>query len=131
MPRYFTVLILLGLAATSQAYAGCPCTGSTRLNQTQIQSELNGNTVCAIFGSERWQEWHSGGSILELGNDPNGEVAGTWSVAGNGPNATVVYNYGTGGTYSYSVCKNADSSFDFCGDRLITNASVKPGKGGC
>lgn len=134
MPRYFTVFMLLGLAAASQAYAACPCTGNTRLNQNEIPTELNGNTVCAILGNERWQEWHSGNTIFELGNNANGENIGTWSVAGNGANATVVYNYGTGGTYTYSVCKQGQS-FDFCGaafgGRDITNASVKLGKGGC
>ena len=100
MPRNFILFIMLGLAAISQTYAACPCTGQTRLNETQINNLLNNSTVCAILGNERWQEWHSGGRIYELGNNSNGEDVGGWSVVGNGNNATVSYNYGTGGIYS-------------------------------
>lgn len=142
MSRNLIAFMLLGFAAASQVHAVCPissCTGQqgTSLNQTQISNLLNGNTVCAILGNERWQEWHSGSSVLELGNDANGEVVGTWSTSGAGASATVVYSYGTGGSggvYTYSVCQQG-SNYDFCGaafgGRDVTNALVKTGKGGC
>lgn len=134
MLRNFITSSVLGLFVVTQAYAVCPCTEQNRLNQTQIGSLLTGNTVCAILGNERWQEWHSGANIMELGNNANGENVGTWSVSGQGANATVVYNYGTGGSYTYSVCQQG-ANYDFCGaafgGRDVTNASVKTGKGGC
>lgn len=134
MPRNFIVFILLGLTAVSQAKADCPCTVGVPLDQSQITSLLNGNTVCAILGSERWQEWHSGGAVFELGNNAAGDNVGTWSTS---PDATVTYSYGTGGsggTYKYSVCQQGQN-YDFCGatfgGKNVTNALVKPGKGGC
>lgn len=137
MPRNFFAFILLGVAVTSQAYAVCPCTGGARLNQTQITTLLNGNTVCAVLGNERWQEWHSGGKVFELGDNSNGDDVGTWATSGTGASAAVVYSYGTGGSggvYTYSVCQQGQN-YDFCGasngGRDVTNASVKTGKGGC
>jgi hypothetical protein len=130
MSRNLIVSILLGLAASSQAHAACPCPAADVLRPGELTTLLNGNTVCAIFGSERWQEWHSGSAILELGNNPAGENVGSWTTSDNGSNTKVVYNYGTGGTFSYSVCQQG-SNYDFCGAKNVTNASVKPGKGGC
>lgn len=138
MPRNFVVSILLGIAVTSQANADCPCIAGVPLSETDISTLLNGNTVCAILNTERWQEWHSGGRVWELGNNPNGEDVGTWVTPLNA--GTVVYSYGaggSGGTYTYSVCRQGTTTFtyDFCGaafgGRNVTNASVKPGKGGC
>ncbi|UCV17374.1 hypothetical protein [Ferribacterium limneticum] len=100
------------------------------MSDTQISSLLGGNTVCAILGSEQWQEWHNGGSIYELGNNSNGENVGTWSVSGTEANAMVSYNYGTGGSYSYVVC-DQNPLYHFCGAKNVTGASVKTGKGGC
>lgn len=131
MPRYLTVLfILLGLASTSQAQQSCPCGGGSRMTDTQISNLLGSNTVCAIVGNERWQEWHNGNAIYELGNNANGENVGTWSVIGTGDTALVNYNYGTGGAYSYVVC-DQNPLYHFCGAKNVTNALVKSGKGGC
>lgn len=134
MSRNLIVSILLGLVFTSQANADCPCTTGVPLNQTEISTLLNGNTVCAILGNDRWQEWHNGSDVSELGNNASGEVVGTWSAS---PNNTVIYSYGSGGsggTYTYSVCQQG-TNYDFCGaafgGRNVTNALVKPGKGGC
>lgn len=137
MPRIFiTLILLLGFAATAQAQVACPCGGGTRMDATQINSTLNGNTVCAILGAERWQEWHNGSAIFELGNNPpGGENVGTWSVAGTDANdSTVTYNYGSGGSYPYSMCVEGATppfSYHFCGAKIITNATVQPGQGGC
>lgn len=135
MPRNFILFLLLGLAAISEAYATCPCTGQTRLDSAGINGLLNGNTVCAIVGNEKWQEYHSGGRVFELGNVSGGEDVGGWSVSANanGNNATVTYDYGTGGSYTYSVCQaSAGAPVDFCGTiRDVTNASVISGKVGC
>lgn len=136
MPRNLLVLILMGLATTSQAQVSCPCGGGTRMSDTQISNILGGNTVCAILISERWQEYHTGnststsGDVLELGDNPNGEAVGGWSVSGPVENATVTYNYGTGGSYTYAVC-DQNPNYHFCGIKNVTNALVKPGKGGC
>ncbi len=97
------------------------------MSDAEISSQLGGNTVCAVLGNEQWQEWHNGGTIWELGNKVGGEEVGTWSVSG-GTDGTVTYNYGTGGTYMYAVCKQGQN-FHFCGLKNVTNATVKSGKG--
>lgn len=150
MSRNFIGYILLGIVAISQAFAACPCTGGARLNETQLTNLLTtgdpngtgsaGATVCAIVGSDRWQEYHGGSRVLELGDNSSGEDVGGWSINGSGNNAAVTYSYGTsgsGGIYTYSVCQ-AGPLYDFCSvsaspgpGRDVTNASVKTGKGGC
>jgi hypothetical protein len=56
-----------------------------------------------------------------LGSDPGG--------------ARVRYDYGTGGAYTYAVCREGASTYHFCGSnfggRNITNASIQAGQVGC
>lgn len=139
MPRNLAVSILLGFVSVIEAYAGCPCVApGVSLDQAQITTLLDNSTVCAVVGPDRWQEWHSGGRVYELGNNSSGEDVGAWSTSVSGETATVTYSYGTGGSggiYTYSVCQQG-ASYDFCGaafgGRNVTNASVNAQtKGGC
>lgn len=139
MLRNFIVIIMLGTATTFQAIADCTC-NTGFLSASQINSDLDNGTVCAILGGERWQEYHSGGHVYELGDNANGDDVGTWSVvpASAASEAQVVYSYGAGGSggiYKYKVCKQGNN-YDFCGaafgGRDVTNASVNRNrKGGC
>ncbi|MFZ2974485.1 MAG: hypothetical protein WA049_17785 [Ferribacterium limneticum] len=110
------------------------------MNETQINDALGGKTVCARIGTtnenERWQEFHAvtpiglTGVLSELGNSPSGEVVGTWRISGTGVSAQVIYDYGTGGTYAYSVCQQA-SDIHFCGATNVTNATTIIGSVPC
>ena len=119
-PSALANTVLLGcLALSGHAMAGC--TTGTAINQTMLATVVSGNTVCAARTPDRWQEYHRvGGDLIDykLGPantiDPS-EKVGTWSITGTGSNATVVYNYGAGGTYSYSVRSNGGLSYSFCG----------------
>ena len=136
MLRSLVMVGFLGVAATGSAVAQniCPCVGgsATLLGQSAVNTALSGNTVCAVLGSERWQEWHNGASIFELGeNFANPDLAGSWSTSSAGE---VTYNYGSGGTYTYAMCQDG-SDFHFCGavfgGRNVLNATLRTGKASC
>ncbi|MBK9363227.1 MAG: hypothetical protein IPM99_20055 [Rubrivivax sp.] len=133
--RWWIVLGIGVVMAGNAAAQACPCAGGNRLNQGQISSLLAGNTVCAVLGSDRWQEWHNGASFFELGeNFATPDLAGTWSVVGTGSNATVSYAYAGGSTWAYNVCQDG-ANVHFCtataGGRNVTNATVRAGKASC
>lgn len=134
--------IVVGAAAlvlSGGAFAqACTCAGGTRMNQTQLAAALVGKTICAVAGSDRWQEFHSGsgttGPLIELGNTVGGLTVGTWTIDGTGGGTTMRYVYGaggSGGTYSYEVCQQG-SLVHFCSAlRNITNVSVVASNGPC
>lgn len=131
-------LLVVGLAfltcvgsAFAQTQTACPCAGGDRLDAASIATALGGNTVCAVLGTDRWQEYHDGSNVVELGNTPGGETVGSWSTSGTVPgDSQVTYNYGGGGSYSYSVCREL-AEFHFCGARNVTNATIRTGKTPC
>lgn len=135
MARKWLVVGAVTLAFAAGAWAqACPCAGGTRMNQTQLSAALAGKTVCAVLGSDRWQEYHSGsgntGPLRELGNTSGGENVGTWSIVGSGASTQMSYAYTGGNTYAYTVCSEG-SNVHFCGLRNITNATVQPGSASC
>lgn len=122
-------LLAIGTAGTAVAQTACPCAGGTFQPRANIVTLLGGKTVCAVLGNEAWQEVHTGttaagGTLSDLkGTATPQEVVGSWSVVGTGATSRVRYNYGTGGTYDYSVCTEGNA-VHFCGTRNITNARV-------
>ena len=80
-------------------------------------SVLAGKSIDASGGGENWKESHCGsgasGELWKVGAgstvDPAAEI-GTWSVAGN----DVTYDYGTGGTYTWTLHKNSSDTYFFC-----------------
>ena len=80
---------------------------------------LQGKTVCAVLGSDRWQEFHDGtspgpGALFDWKEGPNHPVdprkqVGTWSIAsvtvGNNVREQVTYSYTGGSSYTYRVCQ--------------------------
>ena len=136
MLRNVLIVCNLSLLVSGSVFAqvACSCAGGERLNDGQIVSALGGKTACAVLGTESWKEFHSGnsvagGSLIETGRTPN-EGVGSWSVIGNGANATISYNYGSGGTYAYEVCTQG-ANIHFCGAKNITNVTINNGQGGC
>lgn len=128
-------ILALGATGSALAQTACPCAGGTFQPRASIVNLLGGKTVCAVLGSEAWQEVHTGttaagGQLADLkGTATAQEVVGSWSVVGTGANSRVRYNYGSGGTYDYAVCTEG-TSVHFCGARNITNARVING-GAC
>ena len=126
--------ILGCLLLSGEAMAAC--TGPS-LNQTQLGSTLTGNTICAIRNSDRWQELHqAGGALIDYKRGPGdpvdpSETVGNWSIAGTGANATVVYNYGSGGTFAFQVFPNGGNSYSFCVGLTDLPATIKTGGGAC
>lgn len=129
-----STLVLGCLWLSSEAIAGC---SSAPLNQSQLLVVLSNNTVCAVRGSDRWQELHqSGGALIDYKLGPGhpvdpSETVGSWSIVGTGANATVVYNYGSGGTYTYKVYPNGGNNYSFCVGATELLATVKTGGGTC
>lgn len=99
---------------------------------TDPASALQGKTVCATLGTERWHEFHApGGNLIAYKKGPSDKVdpsksVGSWSVSGH----TVTYNYGAGGTFTYRLHDNRGGSYTFCGPRNI-DALVRTGQVAC
>ena len=118
-------------------HATAACTGPA-LNQADLNAAVSGNTVCAVRSSERWQEFHQrGGSLIDYKRGPTSrtdpsQAVGSWSVTANpaGNSANIVYNYGTGGSFTYSVRGNGGASYSFCGVQSF-DVTIRTGQGAC
>jgi hypothetical protein len=135
---------LLVAAVCGQAFAACD--NASRLNAAQIGALLAGNTVCVPAINTvpmTWQELHSGGAtggtLIDFkrgvghATDPS-ETVGTWTVNGTGVgNSTVTHNYGTGGSYTYTVHGTGavNSNHSFCAGATEIVGRVKSGGGAC
>jgi hypothetical protein len=135
-------LAMLGVPAAAQQ--NCSCGGGARLTEAEIGALLFNKTVCAKLGTDAWQEFHngsvSGGRVIDYKLGPNDKVdpskdMGSWQpTGGNGAQARVTYNYGSGGSYAYEVCRNG-ATVHFCGSqyggRNILGATLKDGQQSC
>lgn len=105
--KFFTVLCLAVPWVASAACQGSPVAASA----------LEGKTVCVTKGNDRFQEYHqAGGDLIDykLGPPRAGNVdpmkkVGTWRADGT----NVIYNYGAGGIFTYSVFRSGNSS-NYC-----------------
>lgn len=126
---------VLGVVGSGQALAACPA--NSTMNHTELNSTFPGNTVCAVRGSNRWQEFHQAdGALVDWKKGPADPVdptkqVGSWSVNGTGANARMVYNYGSGGTYTYRVVSNGGGLYSFCNGDEVHDATVRPGQQSC
>lgn len=132
-----SLLLVLG---AQQVAAGCvdgQVTGSTSL-----ESLLGNQTVCGTGvgtnAGKSWQEWHqAGGTLTEYAKGPSDPVdpthdVGDWSVAGDGTDTVVTYDYDGGGSYSLKVFDNGDASYSFCdGGTETVRVTLKAGQGAC
>ena len=127
-------LLALAFGGAAQAQSTCSCAAGARTaSAAALSSLVTGKMVCAMVGSEAWQEWHNAGSLTDykMGpgdkNDPS-TVVGSYVV--NADN-TISYTYDAS-TYRYEVCTTAGGSYAFCGaqfgGRDILNAHIG-GKG--
>ena len=132
------VLISLGsVGLAGQAAAAC-ASPSTRLSQGQLATLVGGKTVCVPNGAEwKWQEQHMGttsGSLIDYKRGPGhavdpSETVGSWSLSNTAGNATIAHNYGSGGTFTYSVWDNGNATYSFCSAAPEIVATVKAGLG--
>ena len=140
--KTFVLASTMALALVS-GEAMAVCSGGTRLDAGQITALLTNNTVCvpaATVPDMTWQELHSsGGNLIDYKRgaghpvDPT-ETVGTWSVSGTGVgNSFVTHNYGSGGSYTYSVFGTGvvGTSHSFCGSGPEIFARVKSLGGAC
>lgn len=103
---------LIAVPNLALAQASCPAgtipfaaTGQT------VTLALTGNTMCAVRGSDRWQELHRADfALIDYKRGPGHPVdpteqVGTWTS--NDAASTVTHNYGTGGVFTWLVCRPA------------------------
>ncbi len=141
-------LLVTGLGLTMMSLAGqslAACTDATRINSAPvIVALLAGKTVCVpavTIPDMTWQELHqgataAGGALVDYKRGPGhaidpSEPVGTWSVdTSNGGNQPrVIHNYGTGGTYTYSVHNNGNNTYSFCSAQPEVIAAIRVGPG--
>lgn len=135
--KTFVLASTMALALVS-GEAMAVCSGNSRLNATQLGTVLTNNTVCVANGTGwEWQELHAGnGNLVDYKRGPGhaidpSETVGSWSVNGTGNGATVRHNYGSGGSYDYSVFDNGNGTHSFCSSRPEIVGRVKSGGGPC
>ncbi|MDO8959793.1 MAG: hypothetical protein Q7U85_08680 [Rhodocyclaceae bacterium] len=115
--------LLLGLG---NAYAQCTNNPPNYTKVASLSTVLAGKVV---YVPNQWQESHCpGGQLWDYkrgpghATDPTSQV-GTWSVSTNGQEVT--YNYGSGGSYTFTVYKNNSSNtYDFCGSSNVIGATI-------
>jgi hypothetical protein len=140
----FGVLLVVGFAEGAVA----ACGGGTRVNGNDaVANLLRGKTVCHRTPGNpdwNWQEYHNPNKTLtdyKRGPfDPvdHSEDVGNWSTENLGTvqnrDEVVIYDYGTGGKYSYRIY-NQGGTYDFCavqsGGTDVTGATLVEGNGGC
>ena len=131
-------IVLAGVAG--EAAAACVAGGGvTAVTGTaNLTTLLSEKTVCvkdSTGSGWEWQEEHRGGPTTgelwdyKLGKDPIDptEKVGSWTVSRSGVN----HNYGSGGTYNYTVFNNGNRTYSFCAGRRDIVATIKDGRGPC
>ncbi|CAG9933390.1 hypothetical protein [Candidatus Nitrotoga arctica] len=120
MKRLMVTSIVLFAGISGKAMA-LDCQGNSQLKDPALIADaISNKTVCAMLGSQKWQEFHgAGGSLIDYKKGPTDPMektkqVGTWSTSGNGGNSKVTYNYGTGGSPSYKVHLKG-GTYTFCG----------------
>lgn len=119
------------------AFAACGPPDATQVKGQDLTTLLSGKTVCASQGGDTWQEEHRGGGELwdyKRGPkdpiDPT-EKVGNWSVSGTGAGTRVTHDYGSGGSYSFTVWEDKNGgSYSFCNGKEIPFTLTGIG-GGC
>jgi hypothetical protein len=115
--------VVIFAACSAGAYAQT-CTGAGKLSATQISSLLFGRWACGHSGTEKWNELHSGGQILDYKKGPSDPVdpsatparpTGNYTITGNGEaTGQINYIYATGGgSFSYQILANGTGSASF------------------
>ena len=146
--KKFLLTAGIGVALVSMAnvaFAACAAPAATPVSTVAgLITLLQGNTVCVpttTIPTMTWQELHSGGNggpLIDFKRGPGhatdpSETVGTWLVTGNagGARAIVTHNYGSGGSYGYTVWNNGNGTHSFCSAAPEITARIKLGGGAC
>jgi hypothetical protein len=137
--RFLFVGCLLAIGLVGQSLAQS-CPGGT--DRVLIPGNVvRGNTLCAVRGSDKWQEYHqTGGTLIDYKRGPGHpvdptEAVGTWSAT-NGANATLTHAYTGGSSWVWAVCREGGptgTAFTFVSTTggTITGATVVAGQVAC
>ena len=125
--------------ALMPSIAGAACTAASHVTgATTLTTLLQGKTLCALRGTDRWQEFHqAGGALIDYKKGPTDPVdptkqVGTWTVSGNGSGTQVRYSYGQGASYTYKVHTIIqDASYSLCSSTEDLVVSMRSGQGPC
>ena len=134
MKRLIITSIVLLAGISGEAMADCT---AAQVTGRTLMSLISGNTVCAMRGSEKWQEQHrSGGALWDYKKGPGDSVdpseqVGTWS--GNFSASNVTYNYTGGSSYTYTIHGPTGGPYSFCtnGTEVVSGATFKLGNNSC
>ena len=127
------------LLACISGQAAAICTAPSRVSGANLTKLIEGNTVCATRGSERWQEQHrAGGQLWDYKRGPTDPIdptkqVGTWSIS-MAMGGTVTYSYTGGPNFTYSVHdEGGGASYSFCsgGTEIVTGATFLSGSTSC
>lgn len=137
---FVACLLAVGLVGEASAQSSCPSGTSQVSNVTTLVST---HTLCAARGSDRWQEYHSGGPssgpLIDYKLGPSNTVdptapVGSWT-ASNGANSLLTHTYSGGSSFSWLVCQVGSSStytlVSTGGAGTITGATVIAGQAAC
>ncbi len=107
MKQTSLAIVILVAAFSGESMAVCPAPGGSQfvLSDTQISNLVTGQYACgAQSATQRWNELHSGGRIIEYKDPPAepSEDVGSYTIAAGSP-ATITYDYGPGSVYTYCV----------------------------
>lgn len=129
------LLILMSHAFSAHA----ACTTATQVQgAATLRAVLQGKTVCAARGGDRWQEFHrSDGALIDYKKGPSDPVdptkqVGSWAVTGNGAGTQLRYDYGRGGNYTYKVHTITEgSTYSLCSGTEDLVVTLRTGQGPC
>jgi hypothetical protein len=126
-PIIFSMTLILASAMAEEALATC---GVNQITNVDLSTLVSNKTICEVAGNatnpgpdKSWgvqEEHRAGGELWDYKRGPLSTIdpptkIGTWSTTNGGPNAKVSYTYiGGGGSGSYKVYNNLDSTYDFC-----------------
>lgn len=141
-------LILLASALVSSVSIGSAfaqdCSTGVEISRTQVTNLLTNKYACVgTPPNASWNELHSGGNVIDYKLGPTDPVdpsktVGTYTFSGQ-TTGTVTYNYGSGGTYAYTIRNNlggtlgvgGSGTFSFCGTGGAPNLAVKVQASNC
>ena len=132
-----TAVVAIAAIVISGHAAAQTCPSNTSRVQN-VGSLVGNNTMCAVRGTDRWQEFHqSGGALIDwkLGSnlasvDPTKQV-GTWTSS-NGSSSTVTHTYTGGPSYTWAICQVTDNNYTLVSaNDSVSGVSIRTGQVAC
>ena len=126
------IMAALAIGLSVSSLASAQCAEGNPLTAAQITALVEGNTLCAIDGNERWQEYHeAGGDLWDYKRGPTStgdptEIVGSWTITTNPDRLNHHYS---GQTFPWAVCSTGGfvPSFSLSGVKDISAVFFRPG----